>query len=311
MEKILIIKHGALGDVVLAMGTLQAIRREHPEAELWLLTAKGFFPIAQAMGIFTGCLEDNRRGKVETLRVLRGIARGGFTDIYDFQQSQRARFYRRVLRFLWPRGVYRWVDTKTQQLITITKKCSWGVGRAQVQAAHIPWEKTDLSGMRAEGKHFDMLPQRYVLFIPGCSAKHTYKRWPVERYGELADRLGRMGISVVVLGTRDEAAEGEAIARGRDWVVNMVGLTSLTDVPQVALRSLAVVGNDTGPTHMAAMTGRFTIGLFDHRNARSVLRGDHVANLVSPGGVELIGVEEVWEKLDIYDLRFTIYDLEI
>ena len=51
------------------------------------------------------------------------------------------------------------------------------------------------------------------------------------------------------------------------------------------------------------MTGRFTIGLFDHRNARSVLRGDHVANLVSPGGVELIGVEEVWEKLTIYDLR--------
>lgn len=297
MEKILIIKHGALGDVVLAMGTLQALHRANPDAELWLLTARCFFPIAQAMGIFTGFLEDNRGGKMETLRVLRGIARGGFTDIYDFQQSQRARFYRRLLRFLWPRGVYRWVDTKTQKLITITKKRSCGVGRAQVRPAHIPWEKTNLSAMRAEGKHFNLLPQRYVLFIPGCSAKHPYKRWPVERYGELADRLGHLGFSVVVLGTRDEAAEGEALARGRDWVVNMVGLTAINDVPQVALRSLAVVGNDTGPSHMAAMTGRFTIGLFDRRNARSILRGDHVANIVSSGGVERIGVDEVWMRL--------------
>ncbi len=297
MKKTLIIKHGALGDVALAMGTLQALHREHPDAELWLLTARCFFPIAQAVGIFTGCMEDNRGGKVETLRVLRGIARSGFTDIYDFQQSQRARLYRRVLRFIWPRGVYRWVDTKTQKLITITKKRSWGVGRAQVCPIHIPWEKTDLSTMHADGKHFNLLPQRYVLFIPGCSAKHPYKRWPVERYGELADRLGRLGLFVVVLGTRDEAAEGEALARGRDWVVNMVGLTALNDVPQVALRSLAVVGNDTGPSHMAAMTGRFTIGLFDQRNARSVLRGDHVANIISSGGVERISVDEVWMRL--------------
>lgn len=301
MEKILIIKHGALGDVVLSLGAMQALKRERPEARFTLMTMKPFVAIAEQAGVFDDYIIDNRRPMLnlrETSRVIRALLAGGFDTIYNYQFSQRTRHYRRLLRLLAPRGTYRWIETSSATCYTITKRSRLGTGRVEESPATLPQVTTDLSFLHGEGKHFDKLPPRYVLLIPGCSPQHPYKRWPVENYREIVRRLAERDIAAVVLGTRAEAAEAEAICAENPSVVNMVGLTSLLDVPQVALRSLAVVGNDTGPSHMAALTGRYTIAIFDARNARSVLRGPHCASLVSEGGVELVTPDAVWERLE-------------
>lgn len=301
MENILIIKHGALGDVVLSLGTMQALKREYPEARFTLMTMKGFVAIAEQAGVFDDFIVDNRRSLFnlkETRRVLGAVLKGRFDRIYNFQYSQRTRHYRRILRLLAPKGCYEWIDASDGMCRKVTKRCRLGVGREEMSRVTLPQVTTDLRFLHGEGKHFDMLPQRYVLLIPGCSPQHPYKRWPVESYREIVSRLAARGIQAVVLGTASEAAEAEAICEGNPSVVNMVGRTSLLDVPQVALRALAVVGNDTGPSHMAALTGVFTIAIFDHRNARSVLRGPNCASLVSEGGVELVSPEMVWERLE-------------
>ena len=298
MGKILIIKHGALGDLVLALGTMQVVKREHPEDEVWLLTTPGLVSLARQSGIFTGIIEDGRSGFFSTMRVLRRVLQLEFSKIYDFQQTQRSRTYRNMLRMMLPAGAYEWVETTGEVTRrTLVKRCRLSFGHCTSQPMNLVWEKTDLRDMHGEGKYFDRLPEKYVLLIPGCSARNAYKRWSAANYGEIADRLAKLGISSVILGTQAETAEGEAICSGREHVVNMIGLTSLSDVPQVALRSLATLGNDTGPTHMAAMSGVFTIGLFDRRNAASVLGGDRSVSMVSEGNVDLISVDEVWEKL--------------
>ena len=46
-QRILIIKHGALGDVVLAMGTMKRLRELHPEAHITLMTMGMFVPMAE------------------------------------------------------------------------------------------------------------------------------------------------------------------------------------------------------------------------------------------------------------------------
>ncbi|MCH5284486.1 MAG: glycosyltransferase family 9 protein [Akkermansiaceae bacterium] len=300
MERILIIKHGALGDVVLALGCMQALKRRHPEAHMTLMTMKPFVPIAEQAGVFDAFIVDNRRSFFclsETRRVLAELVGGRFDLIYNLQYSQRTRHYRRLLRWLAPRGVYRWVDASAGLCHTITKTRSLGPGHEALEPAELPQVTTDLRFLHGEGKHFDRLPERYVLLIPGCSPQHPYKRWPVASYREVVRRLAERGIAAVVLGTAAEAAEAEAICAGNPTAVNMVGLTSLLDVPQVALRALAVVGNDTGPSHMAALTGVYTLAIFDRRNARSVLRGHNCTSLVSEGEVALVTPERVWEHL--------------
>lgn len=305
MENILVIKHGALGDFVLALGSMRMIRRRHPQARLTLLTMTPFVKIAEQAGIFDDYIVDNRLRwwhLGETRRVLGSILSGNYSRVYDLQDTQRTGTYRFIWRMLSPAGRRLWFAANPcdpDPRVYIIGKCMRCCpGRVRVLPHALRAEMTDLSFLHGEGKHFDRLPERYVLLIPGSSPKHPYKRWPVEHYREIVRRLAERGVSAVLLGTQDEAAEAEAIAAGNPSVVSMVGLTGLLDVPQVALRALAVLGNDTGPSHMAAFTGVFTISIIDQRNPRSILRGPNCKSLISTGSVDCITPDEVWGLLE-------------
>lgn len=305
MESILVIKHGALGDFVVALGSMRMIRRLHPKAKLTLLTMTPFVKIAEQAGIFDDYIIDNRLPwwrLGETCRIFREVRCGNFHRVYDLQESQRTGTYRFIWRWLSPGGRYLWFDGNpcrpASYVHIIRKSGAWRFGKRRVVEHPLPAEVTDLNFLHGEGKHFDRLPARYVLMIPGSSPKHPYKRWPVENYREIVRRLAERGVKVVLLGTKDEAEPAEAICRDNPSVVNMVGLTGLLDVPQVAARALAVLGNDTGPSHMAAFTGVFTISIIDRRNILNVLRGPNCQSIVSPGAVELVSPDEVWGYLE-------------
>ena len=299
-ENILVIKHGALGDIVLALGTMQEIRRLHPSARITLLTMASFAGFMKGAGIFDEIIIDNREPYFHvraTARVMASLVRGRYDEIYNLQESQRTRNYFALLRLLAPTGEWKWYESRTDECHSISKKRRLGVGSDTVTTGGIPRKLTDLSGMHGRKEWRGMLPENYVLLIPGCSPKHVYKRWPVENYREIVRRLEERGISSVFLGTEAEAETVHKIELGFSRVVSMVGRTSLEDIPQLARRALAVIGNDTGISHMASLSGAFTLAIFDHRNARSVLRGPHSVNLVSEGGVELITPDEVWQHI--------------
>ena len=64
--------------------------------------------------------------------------------------------------------------------------------------------------------------------------------------------------------------------------------------------ALATVGNDTGPSHMAAMSGGPTIAIYDNRTRNSATRGPKPINLVSDSTIDQISVDMVWERLREY-----------
>ena len=70
------------------------------------------------------------------------------------------------------------------------------------------------------------------------------------------------------------------------------------DIPKMALRSLACVGNDTGPTHMCAYAGVPVTAIFCHRTRNSAITARCISNLVSPGAIEEITVDQVWSALE-------------
>lgn len=93
-QRILIIKHGALGDVVLAMGTMKRLRELHPEAHITLMTMGMFVPMAEQLGVFDDFIVDNRLPYWKlgaTWRAVRSIVRGNFDVVYDLQESSRTR----------------------------------------------------------------------------------------------------------------------------------------------------------------------------------------------------------------------------
>lgn len=301
MENVLIIKHGALGDFVICMGIMRALREAHPEARFTLLTSSPYVKLGEKMGMFSEVIVDNREPwwKIQkSVSVMRSIFRGRFDHVYDLQGSSRTLSYRRLWRLFAPAGSSCFWVRASDNAMKLHRACVPLLpGRAEEVAYDLPERVTDLSFLHGSEKHFHLLPERFVMLIPGCSPQHLHKRWPVENYREIVRRCAELGISSVIIGTKAEAAEANAIAEGNPYVVNMIGLTEIFDVPQIALRALAVVGNDTGPSHMASLTGAFTIAIYDYRHAGGALRGPRSVNLLSTGLISLITPDEVWKHL--------------
>jgi lipopolysaccharide heptosyltransferase II len=104
-------------------------------------------------------------------------------------------------------------------------------------------------------------PSRPLVGIhPGATwpAKH----WPAERSGELAERLLRSGIQVVVFGGPRDGDTLTAVRRSAGVPLRVIEQPSLRDLAVLISWCSAFVGNDAGPMHIAAAVGTPTIGLF-------------------------------------------------
>jgi ADP-heptose:LPS heptosyltransferase len=97
-----------------------------------------------------------------------------------------------------------------------------------------------------------------VVLIPGSSAFGAFKRWPAERYGELADRLvAATDARVAVSSGPGEEALAAAVRRGREGRLAALpgGGLGLMGLLAVLRRADLVIGGDTGPLHLASAAG--------------------------------------------------------
>lgn len=96
--------------------------------------------------------------------------------------------------------------------------------------------------------------ENYVCVHPG--ARLLSRRWPVERFAAVADRLAACGYAIVITGAADEAGLARALARHmRSRPVDLCGKTSLGGLARLIGRARLVVCNDTGVSHVAAAVG--------------------------------------------------------
>ena len=106
-----------------------------------------------------------------------------------------------------------------------------------------------------------------VALCPG-SINSRAKRWPAERYAELADRLIEMrDVDVLLIGSTDETdVAAEVKGRMRHQPIDLTGKTSLAEAVAILSVTDLVITNDTGPAHIASSLGRPTLVIFGPTN---------------------------------------------
>ena len=101
VERILVIKHGALGDWVLATGCFAAIRRHHWSARITLLTTPAFAKLGGRCGWFDEVWTDERSSiladPLAWIRLRGRLIEAEFLRVYDLQTSSRTGHYFRML----------------------------------------------------------------------------------------------------------------------------------------------------------------------------------------------------------------------
>ena len=295
-QNILILKLGAFGDVMMSDGAFRDIRNHHPDAYITVLTTTPYRKIMESCPHIDSVMIDPRapRWKFWILQKLKKqLTSLPFDRVYDLQDNARTALY-----FKWMRQVPAWSGTQkgaSHRYVAKAPKTIPALDRmaGQLEAAGLETNHTltpDLiwMGRGQEDAIKALLAQNqlesgFVLLIPGASARHPQKRWPY--FDKLAQWLLAQGFQVATAPGPDEIE----LCKNIPGIMLMDAQKPLTFFQLAALVPHAsfVIGNDTGPTHLAAHTAQ-TKGL--------ALFGSHTP-------AKLTCVERKFDVLEVPNLK--------
>jgi predicted lipopolysaccharide heptosyltransferase III len=282
MTNILIIKLRYIGDVLLAMPVLRALRERFPEARLTMVVNRGTEEVLAGNPDVQEVLVVEKDGLAEQLRFLREVRRRRFDAVIDLTDGDRAAIlaglsgaplrigfneehrWRGLLyttvAHVGPSSVHRIEhDLAALRPLGIEPKAGQPklyLSREDDERAARLLEEVGLAGTGGP----------LVMFQPG--ARYWFKAWPAERFAALADRVTEsFGCRVVIGGSGQEQKLAEEVRhQARSAPTVLAGRTPLRTYAAVLKRCALFVGSDNGPMHMAAALGVPVVALFGPSN---------------------------------------------
>ncbi len=276
-EKILIRGPNWVGDAVLAIPAMKAVRGHFPEAEITLMVRPWVSGLFSAAPFIDHVWNEKKPSSVaDWTRLMREIRRRGFDLALLFPNS----FESALMMFLGgvPRRVgyatdaRRWMLTtsiapssgtrhQVQYYLELTKMLSVNADRPSIEIQATSEERINARNLlSAEGVSNDA---RFLVLNPGA-AYGSAKRWHEERFAESADTLSvELNLYVALIGSESERAVAEQI-RGRMQrpAAVLSGKTSLETLIGLLAESSLMITNDSGPMHIAAALGVPTVAVF-------------------------------------------------
>lgn len=320
-KKILVIDFGQLGDVVLSLPALKSIRAKFPRAHITIAVGKpgaevinlsgyaddalvvdrvalrdGFKPLS-VFRVFE-LVKDVRRRKFDFVIDLHSLSE---TNLLGFLSGAPKRLYSRrhgrSLEFLanfHPRPP---AEAESSERHLIDRYLDVLIPLGVKNADRIPQLKTKrtddaaLDQILSKAKVASGVP--LVGIFPG--AGHPRRRWPLEKFAELADYLMRNDkVSVLVFaGPEEQALVSEIRKTFPPYTLVLDRLT----IPQLAaaLARLAVfISNDTGPMHIAVAVGTPVVALLDRPTPNSFVPIEDHHRVMFGQTIQEITTDEVY-----------------
>ena len=173
--KILIIKHGSLGDLVLSFGAIKTLNYHHPNDELYLLTQSNYKNIFIKLPYVKEILIDNRSTIIQSIiNYLKIIKKNKFDLVVDLQNSNRTQIYHLFTRVFTNTKILsarKFSNIKYQQqtlgIQHITENHKDQLSKLNIHKYFSP----DLSWMSLKKTH----KNNYVIMIPGASKTEITK----------------------------------------------------------------------------------------------------------------------------------------
>jgi heptosyltransferase I len=269
---ILVVRLGALGDIVHTIPAVAALRRAYPTARIdWLVEAKhseilALVPVIDHLVVVR---DASVLAWVDATRQVRGARYDTALDFQGLMKSAvlaRASGARRVLGFsIWhvrekgARPFYsEGVDVESVHVIQKNLRLLEALGvtepTIEFPFAHLESRARDTMVEQAGGA-------RYAVLNPGAAWPN--KRWPAQRFGELAAFLHEVrGIVPFVLWGPSEAPLAQAVVDASSGAARLAPPTRIGDTVEVFRSAALVISGDTGPLHIAAAVGTPTVSIF-------------------------------------------------
>jgi len=288
-KNILIIKHGAFGDIIESEFLMRAIRNYHLESKITYLTSSIYKSLIDKCPYIDDVIIDCRKpfwNVCEHFLVLKKLKSLNFDIVYDLQNSQRTSLYKKI--FL---NKPKWISTNRKKhpisgingLIEMLEE--HGVLNKKPYIYDISWMSNNVTQLLKNNN----IKSSFILLIPGSSANHKDKRWPY--FKDLSEELINKGFDVVsILGPDEMTLEGSLygkIFKNLSW----------GDLVGVINNATVVIGNDTGPSHIASCLGKSGIALFGPTTAIKSGLSRPPFTVIESDDLSKITIKKVMKKL--------------
>ena len=294
-DRLLIVRLGAVGDVLRAIPAVHAIRGTFPHIHLSWMVEDLSFPLIDGHPDVDQTLRFPRRelgawrrpwvAADHLSRLKTALRSQGFTVALDLQASfksglltllsgaaRRVGFspaHCREMSFVFTNE---WVGLSSRWLNRVERnlEMAQAVG-ASTADPRLPLPERPEEGEEAEALLRRLLPggEPRVLVSPGASRRQAYKRWPGSHFARLAARLSRDHATrlVVVWGPGEEELARSVVAASEGGAL-LAPATSLRLLAAMLRRASLFVGADTGPMHLAWAVGCPVVALFGPTDPR-------------------------------------------
>ena len=294
LKNILVIKPSSLGDIILALPALSALRKSAPFAKISWLIRPEFAPLLKNHPHLTETIIFDRKflGKAwfhpialaSLLSLIWRLNRSKFDAVFDLQGLFR------TASLSWLSGCkkrFGMADAGEFAHIFYTHKVAQdrdcihlvdyylkivqaaGASKTQVQFL-LPADPAAANSVNRLLVTDGIRPNNYAVFVP--TSAHRDKCWPVERFAALADKISsQFHLSIIATGAASEKSTVEKLRNLANVpIANFAGATSLSELVALLKAARLVVSNDTGPGHIAAAAGTPLVLIFGRSNPARV-----------------------------------------
>ncbi|RME45863.1 MAG: glycosyltransferase family 9 protein [Chloroflexi bacterium] len=285
-ERLLIIKWGALGDVVLATSHLETVISHFPDHECWLLTAPDYAPLFEhhprlRVKAFP------RRGAAVMWKAAQWVRAMRFEQIFDFQGSERSAFLTWIsgaplragmgFRLPYTHSIH-FQGYEREHIFDRLNRLLLHVGLPEADPnpiLHLPTDEI----VRAEAwlRKKQLVPGSFVIQHAGSSVRWLSKRWPAEYFAVLAERLQERGLTTVWVGSGEDLDLNRFLSSRTG--VDATDAFGVTELCAVARHARLAIVNDSGPMHLlstAAIPVYAFFGPTDWRKSHAVGQKERV-----------------------------------
>ena len=295
-SKLLVFLIGSLGDSVVAIPALRAIRRRYPDWEIVLFQNRPFTDLVQASEVVPDDLVDrsidyfsgsfNRSGPIGFLRVWRRLRRERFEAAAYLVISERRnsavirdRIFFRSCGISKLLGFHSFSSEELFPTDPALPTESEAVRKLKrLERDGLVWDENDLqtplmsfsdveAGRICEWLRANRKKPNAPLIAIAPGTKKPACAWPTENFIELGSRLIRETAGeLVVVGGKSEKELGDELTSAWGEGINAAGSSSVRDAANLLSKCDLYVGVDTGTTHLAAAAGTPWFAIFHQRD---------------------------------------------
>lgn len=256
-KNILIIKHGSIGDFVMAFSAIQSVREKFPNEKIILITTSLIARIFKKIPYINQICIDDRKSFLDIFNYLSILKKYQINFIIDLQNSQRTEFYHLITRCFFNdikiNSSKKYAHFRYRIPRHGNEHVTEGLNN-QLKLLNInKLNKLDISWL-AKKDFQNKFEREYIVLIPGTSESGKKKRWPSKYFSKLSNYLIELGYEVLITGVSSDRYLIKEILNNSPSAINAEHMSKFDIFLNLSQNARLIISVDTGPAHVAALS---------------------------------------------------------